>query len=310
MDGARMELFELPRQPLSRADATRQGISRAQFEKAVQQGLLVRRTRGIYTRADVADSFDLRVAVVAAIVSPHHVACDRTAAWIHGVNVHVFAEQDVLPAVEVCALRGRNPTHLGEARGRSRDLSAKDVITIDGLNVTTPLRTALDLGCNLRRREAFAGMVGLARAHGFGAEEVVDQLPRFKGRRGVRQCRALAGLIEPRLESPREAWTWLEIVNAGLPLPVPQYWIEVDGQEVYRLDFAYPRLRVAVEYDGHDFHSSPEQVTHDQERRTYLREEGWTVIVIQRGDFTAQAVSSWLGDLRRALVPPYSNRRW
>ncbi len=107
-----------------------------------------------------------------------------------------------------------------------------------GVTVTTPLRTALDLACNLRRREAMAAVNAFARSHGVTAEQMGAELRRFRGRRGVRQLRDLISLLEPLIESQRESWLWLEIHDHGLPLPVPQHWIDIDGVPTYRLDFA------------------------------------------------------------------------
>jgi very-short-patch-repair endonuclease len=77
------------------------------------------------------------------------------------------------------------------------------------------------------------------------------------------------------------------------------------------LDLAYPRLRVVVEYDGEDFHDrTEEQRRHDAERRAWLEEHDWTVVVVKKGDFTGAGLDRWLGELRRALRPTYSNRRW
>ena len=85
-------------------------------------------------------------------------------------------------------------------------------------------------------------------------------------------------------------------------------WIEVDGVPTYRLDFAYRRARVVVEYDGEEAHAGRE--AEDEERRDWLRRNGWTIIVIREGDFTGAALDRWLLRLREALVPSYSNRRW
>lgn len=46
----------------------------------------------------------------------------------------------------------------------------------------------------------------------------------------------------------------------------------------YRLDFAFPAYRVAVELDGHDSHSTKEQRTHDARRDRALLADGWTTI--------------------------------
>jgi hypothetical protein len=42
----------------------------------------------------------------------------------------------------------------------------------------------------------------------------------------------------------------LLLVDAGLPPPVPQYELVVDGRVVARFDLAYPDARLAIEYDG------------------------------------------------------------
>lgn len=72
-----------------------------------------------------------------------------------------------------------------------------------GVRVTTPLRTALDLGCLLRAREAIAALDAFARLHGIPTALLTAELPRFKRRRGVRQLRTLVPLVDGRAESAR-----------------------------------------------------------------------------------------------------------
>ena len=66
-----------------------------------------------------------------------------------------------------------------------------------------------------------------------------------------------AGLVDGRSESSGESWTRLEINDHHLPEPTPQFWVVIDGVPTYRLDLAYPRARIAIEYDGVQHHSSP-----------------------------------------------------
>ena len=304
-------LSELPRRPFTQAEAGALGLSRSAFYRLVKSGVLRAVVRGVVVHADLPDDHVSRAAAVALAIPAHHVAVDRTAAAVHGVQTFTYAERDAPPPVEACALRGRNPTHLDGVDGRSRDLTAEDVMTIGSLRVTTPLRTACDLGCVLRRREAYAAMVGLARGHGLTPVQFTRLLPRFAGRRGVIQLRELIPLIDTRLESARECWTLLAIHDAGLPHPEPQHWIVIDGVPTYRLDFAYVGARVCVEYDGFDAHdATDDQREYDAARRAWLRENGWTVIVVRIGDFTGDALDRWLDELRAALRPTYSNRRW
>lgn len=46
----------------------------------------------------------------------------------------------------------------------------------------------------------------------------------------------------------------------------------------FRVDFAVPNKKIAIELDGHDFHKTKEQRTYDAQRDRYLVKEGWKII--------------------------------
>ena len=300
-----------PSTPFTRADLSAIGIGRSRLHAALNAGEVRRVLRGVYVRTDVEDSVDLRATCAARVIAPNSVVIDRSAAWIHGVDVFVHHEHEVLPPLEVCALRWRSRARRLGVDGRNRDLADEDIVTIAGVRVTTPLRTALDLGCKLRRRDALAALDQFMYRHGLTHDDLGRGALRYFRRRGVVQLRQLIPLADRRSESPRESWTRLEIIDAGLPAPVLQFWIEIDGVPTYRLDHAYPRHRIAVEYDGEENHlRTAEQARHDAARRRWLTDHGWTVIVVRKGDFTGAGLDRWLGELRSALRTSYSNRRW
>ncbi len=292
---------EFPTTPFTWADARRAGISRTRLDEAVRNRVVRRVLRGVYVRAEIPDSLDLRVAAAAVVLSPFAVVCDRTAAWIYGVDVLDYHELDLLPPLESYTLRGHARTARPECDGGQRDLQPEDIRIIGGVRVTTPLRTTMDLGCGLSRRAGLAALDAFMRLHGITHEDMRRLLPRYFRRRGVVQLRQLVPLADARAESAGESWTRLEIADAGLPAPVPQYWVHVGGRPTYRLDLAYPHARVAVEYDGREFHEGDEQKRADDERREWLRRHGWTVIVLDKDSFTPEAVAEWLGELRAAL---------
>ncbi len=299
-----------PEEPFTRAELGRLDLSDADVRRGHRANEIRTVVRGVYVATTLEDSLDLRAAAIAKATKPHQVVTDRTAAWLHGVDTHVYAEHDGMPPIETCALRWKAPTRVDGVRGRTRDLQPHDVMRIAGIRVTTPLRTALDLGCLLRRREAFAALCAIAREHDLTRGDYQQALGRYRRRRGVVQLRELVALVDPRFESAREAWCYLAIADASLPLPEPQLWIEVDGVPTYRLDLAFRRRRICVEYDGGEAHSSPEQRAYDEVRRRWLRAHGWIVIVVREGDFTGDALDRWLGKLRGALATTYDNRRW
>lgn len=297
-------------EPFTRADLPRLGLTIRRLRTLLASGDVRRLLVGVYVDGAVADSLELRVRALRLVVGDHQVVVDRTAAWLHGVDAHSSAEIALPPIVEVCALRGTTRSRHRAVRGRTRTLGPRDVMVIDDLIVTTPLRTALDLGCHLHRREAYAALCCLAGAHDIPVEQLVVGARRFARRRGVVQLRGLAAIAEPRVESQREAWTLLALIDAGLPAPEPQFWVERDGVPTYRLDFAYVTHRVGVEYDGHEGHDSDEQRARDRERRAWLRTQGWTIVVVRSGDFTGPALDRWIREVRSALANAYSTRRW
>jgi len=296
-----MDDLELPPGPFTRYVADRL-FSDLEFRALLRQGLVRRVMSGVFVDARLADSIELRCRAAALVISPHAVLCDRTAAWLLGIDVLLFRELEVLPPLEVVVRRGRQRVERPEITGGERDLSPSDVTEIFGVKVTTPLRTALDLACKLPRYPAIAALDAFMRDYGLTTEQLWRELKRYRRRRGVVQARELVLKASPLAESPRESWLRLAILDSNLPAPVPQFWVKEHGLEVYRLDHAYPKSRVAVEYDGELYHDyTDEQRDADEKRRDWLRRRGWTVIVVTKAGFTDEGRQVWLNELRLAL---------
>lgn len=292
---------DIPATPFTWAQMKKLGMKRHRLDELVANGLVRRVLTGVYLRADVPDNPQTRVRAAALVVSAFAVVCDRTAAWLLDVDTFEYRELEILPPLETFVLRGHSPTNRSECVGGRRDLRRWEICVIDGLAVTTPLRTALDLGCRLSRRGALAALDGFMRVHGITREDMEAELPRYFRRRGVLQLRQLIPLADARAESPGESWTRLAIIDEGLPVPEPQVWVHDGGIPVYRLDLAYPLSKVAVEYDGREFHESRQRREHDRGRREWLERHGWTVIVVDKNSFTPEALAVWLEELRLAL---------
>lgn len=291
-----------PDRPFTTSELAAAGVSDHVLREALSAGEVRRVLRGVYVLTSLEDSPLLRARAAGLVISRHAVLCDRTAAWIHGCEVFDHRELDVMPPLESYVLRGKDPTDRPECNGGTRDLLPVDWTEIDGVRVTTPLRTAVDLACKLSRRQAVAAIDALMRRHGFTTEDMVDLLRRrYRRRRGVCQAREVVPLGDPRAESRPESWVRITMHDRGLPPPVPQYWVHVDGVPTYRLDLAYPHARVAIEYNGEEFHSSPADREADRVRLEWLRAHGWTVIVLTKDDFTPEAIDRWIREVRTAL---------
>ena len=82
--------------------------------------------------------------------------------------------------------------------------------------------------------------------------------------------RDLIPLAVGEAESPMESEARLVMIDGGLPMPELQYdVIDRDGR-LWRLDFAWPHDKLAVEYDGFDWHSDPDSLRRDRQKRAAL----------------------------------------
>jgi hypothetical protein len=292
---------QLPPTPFTTRQAKELGLSRRRLDDLVATREIRRVLTGVYVPWNVADTVRMRAAAASLVLPPFVVLCDRTAAWLWGVDTFDYRELEILPPLEAWSLRGNTRVRRTGCAGGTRDLIPSDVVEIDGVLVTTPARTALDLACRLPRRDALAALDGFMREHGLTREQLGRELVRYFRRRGVVQARRLVPLADPRAESAGESWTRTEMVDHGLPVPDLQVWVDVAGVPTFRLDMAYPRHKVAVEYDGREFHEGADHEQRDRARRAWLRDHGWTVVVVTKDMFTAEAIDAWTQEIRDAL---------
>lgn len=92
-----------------------------------------------------------------------------------------------------------------------------EVQQLNGLTVTTPERTAFDLGRRGRLGRAVANLDALAAATDFKVSDVEELAARHRHTRGLRQLHAALELVEGGAQSPKETWLRLLLISAGFP---------------------------------------------------------------------------------------------
>lgn len=289
--------------PFATATAREHGVTPGQLRTWLADGVVRRVLTGVYVDATAPDTMELRVAAVSCVMAPHAVVCDRTAAWLHGVDVFDLAEHDVLPAVDVVSIAGRNASIRSDVFGGERDLVPSEIMTVRGVRVTTPIRTACDLACLRGRWRAIAVLDAFRRAYGITVRDLTLMLPRYRGRRGCRQLRELIPLSTDEADSPPESWIRLIIHDAGLPMPAPQVWVRRPDGRRLKIENAYAALRIGVEYDGQEHHTSDDDRAHDDDRRGELVDlEGWIMLVVTKRDLGPREREVWLAELEEAIA--------
>jgi very-short-patch-repair endonuclease len=161
------------------------------------------------------------------------------------------------------------------------NLTVVDCCKRNGFTVTNGARTAYDLACVLELAEAVVCIDALLHARQATVEGISAYVV-FGGRGSVNVARALA-MADSRSESPMESRTRVWLVQAGLPMPEVQYEVRLSAYVVVRLDLAYPKARVGIEYDG-DYHRDKDIFRRDAVRSNLLLAAGWKVFRFTAAD--------------------------
>ncbi|MBW0018741.1 MAG: hypothetical protein JO236_14520 [Mycobacterium sp.] len=237
----------------------------------------------VYVRRD--QQLTLRRRAVAAWLWSHRqgVIAGLTAAAWHGskwVDEH-------LP-IELIWSNARPPRGL-----RTYDMALRpdESGIVAGIPVTTPGRTAFDIGRRKPTGPTVAHLDALIRATGINVGDVVEIAERHRGARGLRQLETALGLVDAGSQSPKETWLRLLLIEAGLPPPTTQIPVVTeDGAELYYLDMGWEDLMVAAEYDGEHHRVDRWQYRKDVRRREALDRLGWIVIRVIATDRPADII--------------------
>lgn len=273
--------------PFTRREARAAGVSDPVLGDLVRAKVIRRLLRGVYAEARLPDTLDLRCRALRLVVPSDAFVSDLTAAWLHaGDDVLAPGQHLQVPAVSVFRPSDHGRVRNGIATSGERAIAPYDLMELGGLCVTTPLRTALDLGRLQRSRDMrLWGMDRMLATGSFEHADLLREVRRFARQRGVVLLRLLAPLVDAGSQSFGETALRLRWTDAGLPRPQTQIEVERDGGAPYFLDLGSPSLRFAAEYDGDAWHSTAAQREHDQVRRGWLRSRrSWVVEVFRRDD--------------------------
>lgn len=270
--------FPLPAgAPFTFAMATAAGVRRHDLSRLYAEGLIRRPIKRVYVATEVGDSLALRTACLKLVIPEDCVVVDRHAGWLLGARM-VLAPGEHLDLRPVSIFRpsghGRLRNHI--ANSGERNLAPRDVMEVNGIRVTTPLRTAWDLGRVRWPDEAISGLDAIFSLDRFERAEFLDGINRFRRMRWVTTLRAVGPLADGRSESPGESVLRLRCIECQLNV-VPQVEVMRGAVLLGRLDLAEKPAKLGFEYDGDEWHSTPEQLAHDRDRRHEFEQDGWLI---------------------------------
>jgi hypothetical protein len=278
---------------------------------AIAAGLLTRRMLArptwqrmfpdVYIHADDFRDADHRTWCDAAalLLPPGGAIGGLSAAYLWGAKV-VNSTTPVTLVLPRTATLSRHPRLLVVRSSLPPD----DVTRFGGMPVTTPLRTAFDLGRRLPRIEAIVAVDTLLGRRVVKLPKLAEYAAGRVGWPGAPQLREVLELAEPLTESPMESRLRIVLIDAGLPRPVAQHDVrDAQGRFLARVDLAYPELRIAIEYEG-DHHRERRHFQEDVHRFNALRAAGWIVL-----RFTADDVLRHPGRTARQVATAIRERR-
>lgn len=262
--------------PFTRAQVLAAGIHRAQLDRLLASGRLRRLLRGVYADTTASVDLDFRAEAARMALPADAVAARRTAAWVWGADVAAFAPDEPVPL----------------ARLRERPVAGAcgpHVQQVGGLRLTTPLRTALDLGAHDTPEVALATMDDLV---GRGLLSHTALLGALAGRGASSRLRALTAQVDGRALGPAESVLRLHWHASRLPTPVPAYAVPA-RQGVVRFALALPERRFGVVVT-----SGPGTAPASADVR-WLRDLGWWVLALTERRVLRSEPALWCRHLER-----------
>ena len=295
-----------------RSELKAAGHSDRDLAHLVRQKVLRRIRRGayvysaIYDAADAAARHRLLVEAVLKQAKTRLVVSHTSAVPFHGGPTWDLSLHDV-HVTRPDRRAGRAEAGVRQHQGLIRP---GDVVTVEGLEVTSATRTALEVTtCTTTE-------VGLAVVNDL-LHRRLTTLPVLHERYALMakdpftlRTDLVLRLADPRMESIGETRTMFLCFRGGIPLPVPQYEIRAEnGDLIARLDFAWPELGVWLEFDGRekyvkhlrDGETVVDAVIREKERESKIVElTGWRCIRITwadlaRPDATVARILAMLG---------------
>ncbi len=237
----------------------------------------------VYLAKDVQPSLELRITAAWLWSNRRATIAGAAAAALHGAK---WIPENV--PVELICGSTRSPHGVVTRRDALADGETQ---LLAGRAVTTPERTAFDIGRRGAIHSTVVRLDALARATGIKVDDVLRVAQAHPHSPGLRTLETALELVDPGAQSPRESYLRLLLIDAGFPRPQTQIPVlGVDGIPVAYLDLGWEDWMVGVEYDGDHHRTDRRQYVKDIRRLQMLDEMGWLIVRVVAEDHPASIV--------------------
>ena len=285
------------------AQATALGFDPSTLRKRAGRGVYKRLHRGVYAIGGAPESWQHETVGLVLAAPGLAAASHKTAAYLWNMSTIEPERGEIVTRRHQRIAREHPQIH------ESRDLEQRDIVIVDGIPTTTPVRTIVDLGASASFKYVEHCLDTGLRLHMFNVTDVQRFIERVarSGRNGI-------GTIRPLIEE-RVGWNTLTeshledlfrriVSRSSLPMPIEQHRVFNGHREVCRADFAYPDHLIAIELDSEKWHMDRETFQRDRLKQNELQALGWRVYRFtwrQLQDNPAMAISILVSALPRPV---------
>ena len=254
---------------VSLADLRAAGLSANAVAHRVRGGRLHPLHRAVYAVGHPAPPLEGRFLAAVLACGPSAVLSHVSAAALWDL----VAWDGRRPEVTVAAARA----HPGVLVHRSARLDARDVTRHQGIPVTTPARTLIDVAAVLDERALRRAVREAQARHKLTAAQIRAMLDRLGGRRGARALKRIVATGPAPTRSELEDVVLDLLLGGGFAHPDVNVPLVVAGRRLVP-DFRWPAARVIVEADGAAWHEGSVAREDDAERQALLERHGERVL--------------------------------
>jgi very-short-patch-repair endonuclease/predicted transcriptional regulator of viral defense system len=276
------------------------GLHPEAIKHRLRKGRLHRVRRGVYAvgRPNLTQRGHWMAAVLAS--GPNAFLSHRSAAALWGIR-RARATLAGNQFIDVTVDARRRPRCDGVRLHRVRGIGDRDRTRRDGIPVTSPIKTLIDLALVLSPGELETAINEADRLELVDPERLRSAAEARAGQQGVGPLRAILDFRTFTLTDSELERSFLRVVRrAGLPAPLSQQ--RVNG---FRVDFYWPEFRLIVETDGLRYHRTPAQQSRDRIRDQGHAARGFIVLRFSHAQvaFDRESVMSAIRAVMRRQRP-------
>jgi hypothetical protein len=247
------------------------GLSRQAVAVRVARGSLHPLHRGVYAVGHANPPIEGRFLAAVKACGDGAVLSHFSAAALLGI----VRWDERYPEVTVVGSGAR--LHRGIRVHRTRELDPRDVARYQGLAVTAPARTLVDLAGMLDYRRLRRSVRQAQSLRHVELRQLNEALTRLGPRRGSRNLRSIMATGPAPTRSELEDVVLDLMLYGGFEHPDVNVPLVLGGRKVVP-DFRWPRQRLVVEADGAAWHDDPLSREDDAERQALLEAHGERVL--------------------------------